>query len=173
MTALLAFTALALAGIPAMRIPAASEDMAGLLTASLGEPLAIVVNPSNSSDNLSFSDLHSIFVGSRNYWSNGRRITIVMREPGDPERTAILREVCDMNEAQFKLHFLRGLYSGDILVSPKTLATPSGVKEFISYVPGAIGYLRKSEVDDTVKILRIDELLPRDKGYRLRVQIGN
>ena len=37
-------------------------------------------------------------------------------------------------------------------------------------VPGAIGYLRIGDVDPTVKVLRIDELLPEDKGYKLRVQ---
>jgi hypothetical protein len=36
-------------------------------------------------------------------------------------------------------------------------------------VPGAIGYLRISDVDPTVKVVRIDELLPEDKGYKLHV----
>ena len=37
-------------------------------------------------------------------------------------------------------------------------------------VPGAIGYLRIGDVDPTVKVVRIDEVLPEDKGYKLRVQ---
>jgi hypothetical protein len=75
-----------------------------------------------------------------------------------------------MNDDQFKVHFLRGLYTGEILVSPKTLSTPLGVRRFIFNVPGAIGYLRQSDVDATVKVIRIDELLPGDRGYRLHVQ---
>ncbi len=93
-----------------------------------------------------------------------------MREPGEPERKIILREVCGMSEDQFKTHFLRGLYSGEILVSPKILSTPSGVRKFIFNVPGAIGYLRKSDVDGTVKVVRLNEMLPDDKAYRLHVQ---
>jgi ABC-type phosphate transport system substrate-binding protein len=134
------------------------------------EPLAIVVNRLNPVENLSSADLHAIFLGGRNYWNNGRRITLVMREPGEPERKVILHDVCSMNEDQFKIHFLRGLYTGEILVSPKTLVTPLGVRKFIFNVPGAIGYLRQSDVDETVKVIRIDELLPGDKGYRLHVQ---
>jgi hypothetical protein len=76
-----------------------------------------------------------------------------------------------MNEAQLKTHFLRGLFTGDILLSPKILATPSGVKKFVFNVPGAIGYLRMSDMDATVKAVRIDHLLPSEKGYRLHTQL--
>lgn len=134
------------------------------------EPLAIVVNRSNPVENLSSADLRAIFLGGRSYWANGRRITLVMREPGELERKTILRDVCGMNEDQFKTHFLRGLYSGEILVSPKILDTPYGVRKFIFNVPGAIGYLRKSDVDATVKVVRLNEMFPDDKGYKLHVQ---
>jgi hypothetical protein len=75
-----------------------------------------------------------------------------------------------MNENQLKNHFLNGLFTGEILVSPKVLASASGVRKFVFNVPGAIGYLRLSDVDDTVKVIRVDSLLPIDKGYKLRVQ---
>ena len=114
------------------------------------EPLVIVVNRSNPADNLSSSELRNIFLGSRSHWTNGRRITLVMRDPGDPERKVILREVCNMTEDQLKTHFLRGLFTGEILVSPKVLSTPLGVRRFIFNVPGAIGYLRLHDVDDSV-----------------------
>ena len=93
-----------------------------------------------------------------------------MREPGEPERKTIVHDVCGMNENQLKTHVLHGLFTGEILVSPKVLASASGVRKFIFNVPGAIGYLRISDVDDSVKVLRIDNLLPNDKGYKLRVQ---
>lgn len=133
------------------------------------EPLAFVVNRSNPVDNLSSAELRSIFLGSRTYWANGRRITLVMREPGEPERKTVLLDVCGMSEGQFRTHFLRGLYTGEILVSPKILSTPSGVRKFIFNVPGAIGYLRISDVDSTVKVVRINEMLPENKNYKLRV----
>ncbi len=75
-----------------------------------------------------------------------------------------------MNEDQFETHILRGLFTGDILVSPKILATPTGVRKFLFNVPGAIGYLRLSDVDSTVKVVRIDKLMPEDKGYKLRIR---
>src|SRR5271165_5383019 len=134
------------------------------------EPLAIVVNKSNPVDGLSSAELKRVFLGNRGYWPNGGRITLVMREPGEPERKAVLRDVCGMSEEQFKNHFLYGLYTGEILVSPKILASPAGVRKFIFNVPGAIGYLRLADIDDTVKVLQIDELMPGEKRYKLSVQ---
>jgi len=135
------------------------------------EPLAVVINRMNSVTNLSFDELHRIFLGSRVHWSDGRRITLVMRDPGEPERKTILHDVCGMNENQFKIHFVKGLFTGEILVSPKILSTPAGVRKFIFNVPGAIGYLRLSEVDDSVKVVLIDELSPDDRRYRLRMPL--
>ena len=100
--------------------------------------------------------------------AGGSRWSCASRE--SPNAHTIIRDVCGMNEDQLKNHFLHGLYTGEILVSPKTLASPTGVRKFIFNVPGAIGYLRIGDVDPTVKVLRIDELLPEDKGYKLRVQ---
>ena len=134
------------------------------------EPLVIVVNHSNPVDDISFAELHKIFLGERSHWPNGRRITLVMREPEDPERKTIVHDVCGMSEDQLKTHVLHGLFTGDILVSPKLLATPSGVRKFVFNVPGAIGYLRLSDVESSVKVVRIDNLLPSDKGYKLHVQ---
>src|SRR5215475_5621337 len=134
------------------------------------EPLAIVVNRSNTVDDLSTSELRRIFLGDRSHWPSGRRITVVMREPSEPERKCMLHDLYQMSESDLKTHFLHGLFTGEILVSPKILATAAGVRKFVFNVPGAIGYVRLSDVDNTVKVLRVNELLPDDKGYRLRVE---
>lgn len=133
--------------------------------------LAIVVNVNNAVGNLSTPELHRIFLGERGHWPgpNGRRITLVMLEPGWPERAAVLSTIYQMNETDFNNHFLHGLFTGEVFVSPKTLSTPEGVRKFIFNVPGAIGYLRESDVDKSVKVVRIDERLPSDKGYKLHV----
>src|SRR5271165_3119742 len=156
---------------PASRESARGTGVAAEKPSTLDQDLAIVVNQSNSIVNLSKVELRKIFLAQRTYWPNGRRITLVMREPGEPERKTVLREICRMNEEEFKNHLLYGLFTGEILVTPKILATPAGVRKFVFNVPGAIGYLRISDVDASVKIVRIDNLLPGDKGYRLHAQL--
>lgn len=131
--------------------------------------LAIIVNTSNPVDSLSLSELRHVFLGERRHWPNGRRITLVMMEPGQPERKALIRDVCQMNESDFSQHFLHGLFTGEVFVSPKTLASPVGVRKFVFNVPGAIGYVRSTDVDSSVKVLRVDGRLPEDKEYSLRI----
>jgi len=153
----------------AQRPPTARIETSPPRSAHGQDSLAIVVNQSNPINELSLADLRTVFLGERSHWANGRRITLVMMEPGQPERDVIVREVCRMSEPDFRRRFLQGLLTGEVLVSPKTLATPVGVRKFVFNVPGAIGYLRPAEVDNTVKVLRIDGHLPGDAEYALRL----
>jgi ABC-type phosphate transport system substrate-binding protein len=133
------------------------------------ESLAIIVNQSNPVDDLSLAELRAVFLGERSHWPNGRRITLVMMEQGQPEREAILREICRLSEADFRRRVLQGLFTGEVLVSPKTLATPVGVRKFVFNVPGAIGYLRPEDVDASIKVIRVDGHTPSDAEYALRI----
>jgi hypothetical protein len=90
-------------------------------------------------------------------------------EPGRPERDTLLRDVCRMSESDLRRRYLQGLLTGEVLVSPKTLASPVGVRKFVFNVPGAIGYLRPEDVDDSVKVVRIDGHLPGDADYPLKI----
>ena len=132
--------------------------------------LAIIVNTSNPVESLSLAELRKVFLGERSHWPSGRRITVVMMEPGHPERLALIRQVCQMSESDFTRHFLHGVFTGEVFVSPKTLASAVGVRKFIFNVPGAIGYVRASEVDPSVKVIRIDGHLPADREYSLHLQ---
>lgn len=134
------------------------------------ESLAIIVNRDNPIENLSMAELRTVFLGERGHWPNGRRITLVMMEPGQPERDEVVRDICRMSESDLRRRYLQGLLTGEVLVSPKTLASPVGVRKFVFNVPGAIGYLRPEDVDDSVKVIRIDGHLPSDADYPLKIE---
>jgi len=93
-----------------------------------------------------------------------------MRDPGAPERDAILRSLYGLHEEGYRRGFLQAIFTGEASDGPKMLATPNGVLRFVFNVPGAIGYVRASEVDGSVKTLRVDGLLPGDAGYGLAVE---
>ena len=133
------------------------------------QTLAIVVNRSNPIDNLPFSELPKIFLGERNHWANGHRIAIAMLDYGQPERRTVLRLIYRMDENGYQDFLLHGMFRGDVFVTPRTLGSPTIVRKFIFNAPGAIGYLRARDVDESVKVVRIDGLLPEDKGYRLQI----
>lgn len=151
-------TVLALAGGPPVAAQRAGQ-----------EALAIVVNRANPVDDLSTDELRKAFLGGRQRWPNGRKITVVMRPPGDTDRDFVLRTVCKMTEAEFQKYVLQATFTGETNAGPRVLDTALGVRRFVFNVPGAIGYIRLSEVDDTVKVLHIDGRAPTDPGYRLTV----
>lgn len=134
------------------------------------QSVAIIVNPSNPVENCSFEELRKIFMGEKSHWPNGRRITLVMLDPAQPERKAVLREIYNMSEKDLNNHFIQGVFTGGVLAPPKTLGNAAEVRKFVFNVPGAIGYVKGTDVDPSVKILRIDGRLPDDKDYRLRLQ---
>ena len=138
--------------------------------AELERCLAVIVNQSNPVENLSLAELRRIFRADRNHWPDGRRVTIALREPGKPERATVLREIYQMTERDFSRYFLQATFTGEALSTPKTLATASGVRKFVFNVPGAIGCVRAGEVDETVKVIRLDGRLPGEKGYRLQFE---
>jgi len=133
------------------------------------QTLAIVVNRANPIDNLSFSELRKIFWGERNHWPNGHRIAIAMLDYGRPERRVVLRMIYRMDEKGYQDHVLGEMFRGDVFVAPKNLVSPTILKKFVFNAPGAIGYVRSRDVDETVKVIRIDGLRPEDKGYRLQI----
>ena len=132
------------------------------------EPLAIVVNRNNPLSEISLADLRRVFRGQRSRWTNGRRVTLVMRDPGAPERNAILRSLYGLDELEYRRSHLRAVVSGEA-EAPKTLVSNTGVLRFVYNVPGAIGYVRARDVDASVKTLRIDGRLPGEPGYLLEV----
>lgn len=148
----------------AQTTPAQAESRA-----NPNQTLAIVVNRSNPVDNLSFGELRKIFLVERNHWQNGHRIAIAMLDYGQPERRTVLRLIYRMDENGYQDFLLREMFRGDVFVAPKTLASPTIMRKFVFNAPGAIGYLRSRDVDGTVKVVRIDGLLPQDKGYRLQI----
>ena len=133
------------------------------------EDLAVIVNKSNSVDNLSLDDLRKIFLAQRTRWPNGRKVTVVMREQGRAERAAALRLIYRMREQEFNRYFLNIKFTGETLEEPKLLSSVDGMLKFVFNVPGAIGYARASEVDSSVKVLRIEGLAPGQTGYKLKL----
>jgi ABC-type phosphate transport system substrate-binding protein len=135
--------------------------------------LAIIVNRSNPVENLSFVELRKIFLGERSRWPNGHRVIVATMEPGYSERETILRHLYHMTESAYRDHFLQGTYTGDIPFPPKTFSSPATLRRFVFNAPGAIGYLRASDVDGSVKVVHIDGRLPDDLEYKLQIDEGS
>lgn len=131
--------------------------------------IAVIVNKSNPLDDLPLSELREYFLTERGHWPNGGgKVRVVMLEQGAPAREAALRLIYNMNEKAYVSYFLGKKFRGETLEEPRRQSSAADVIKFVSFVPGAIGYVRPEEVDASVKVLRVDGLAPGDPGYKLK-----
>jgi hypothetical protein len=75
-----------------------------------------------------------------------------------------------MDERDLNNYFLYQVFKGEGPFPPVILRTPADVRKFVGTTPGAVGYLRASDVDDSVKVVRVNGLLPDDDGYPMRLR---
>lgn len=123
-----------------------------LQTSADGE-VAIIVNPSNSATTLSAGDLHRIFLGDKSTWPNGKHVFVVMGPPGSAERATILKDVYKMSESEYAKYFLQATFTGAVSAPPKDASSTAEVKQLVAQNPGAIGYVKEADADDSVKVL--------------------
>jgi len=128
----------------------------------------IIVNKTNSIDEISFKDLSKIFMMKRRYWENGTKIYPIMQEAGSPEKEIVLKKIYKMNDKLLKKYWITEMFKGEITSFPKSLSSNESVKRFVSQAPNAIGYIDSGFSDDTVKVLKIDGKLSIDDGYILK-----
>jgi ABC-type phosphate transport system substrate-binding protein len=127
---------------------------AWFMTASAAvEEVDVVVNKSNKVGPLSREEVRRIFIGEKSSWPGGKRITVLMLGPDQPARAVILREVFKMNESDYIKYFLQAAFTGQVQAPPKDLPSVTQMKARLAANPAAIGYLKKEDMDDSVKVV--------------------
>jgi len=144
-------------------------------TAPFGAPVhgqegsvAIVVHPETAVDNLTLDELKRIFRGDRQFWEDGRRVTLLIRAPVAEERRLILERIYEMNEDQFREFWIGKMFRAEVAAGPKLVYSADMARDLVTIIPGAITFVPMSQVAAGTKVLRIDGLLPSDQGYALR-----
>jgi hypothetical protein len=130
--------------------------------------LAVIVHHSNPVDNLTFSELRRIFMLDTQTWPHGRKITVVLREKGQPERAETVRVICGLSEDDYEKHILFRTFQGGVNIGPRSIQSAAAMLRFVFSAPGAIASVAADQVDASVKLVRIDGRLPGEPGYRLR-----
>jgi ABC-type phosphate transport system substrate-binding protein len=154
-TALLAFAAAS---------PAAADDV------------AVIVHKSNPVTAMTIVQLRAILLGAGAKWTGGNTITVVMTPAGQPERSGTLRIVCGMSETDFNLHFIHGWRNADGSVNkgngghPKVLGTGQEVRQSVATTPGAVGFIKASQADDSIKVVTVDGSSPGQPSYKLKLK---
>ena len=136
--------------------------------AETGTDVAVVVHPDVAVDNLTIAELRRVVLGDREFWPASVRITLLLRAPVAHERDVILKDVCQMTEAQFRQHWIGKVFRADTALAPKIAYSNEMAIDLVSRVPGAIAFVNASQVGKGLKVVKIDGRLPGDRDYLLR-----
>jgi ABC-type phosphate transport system substrate-binding protein len=126
-------------------------------------PIVVIAHKSNTTDNMTHAQLKWIYSGRKNRWADGQKILVIDRPVQSDIRSFFYRVILGVKAG----HEYRAAGTPTSLKFTKRKSDRS-VKRFVSRMPNAIGYIYKSDVDDSVKVLAVDELTSDDKHYLLK-----
>jgi hypothetical protein len=129
--------------------------------------VAIVVRPDIPVDNLPFAELRRLMRGDRQFWNNNLRVTLLVRAPGARERDIVLRTIYQMTEAQFRQYWIAKVFRAEAAAGPRIVYSTEMAAELALAIPGAVAFVDAGQVPKGLKVLKIDGLMPGEKGYPL------
>jgi len=125
--------------------------MVGYSAMSLSQ-VAVVVGAKSGATALNTEQAAGLFLGKSNELP-GVGIGLLLDQPeSNPTRELFYTKVTGKSAAQIKAAWSRLVFSGKA-TPPKELASSDAVKKTVTSNPNALGYIEKSAVDSTVKVL--------------------
>jgi hypothetical protein len=140
------------------------------LCSAADEPaeLAVIVNKSQAPATADLAELRQMILGERLKWRDGETVVAVQLPQDSPERALAMKTLFRMNDAALRRYYMLAVFNGKEVAQPRDVPTAAALKKFVASNPGAVGYVLASEVDDSVKVLKVDGASPGDPGYKLR-----
>ena len=114
--------------------------------------VAVVVNPKSPLTTMTAEQVSSIFLGKSNTLPSGASALPADLPDSVPAHELFYSKVTGKSSAQVKAAWSRLVFSGKA-TPPKELASSADVKKFVASNPDAIGYIEKSAVDPSVKVV--------------------
>lgn len=129
--------------------------------------IAIIAHPGVPVNDLPFADVRKIFMGDKQFWTSSLRVTLLVRAPVSKEREAVLKAIYQMTEAQFRQYWVGKVFRADAASGPKIVYSSEMAMELVAQLPGSIAFVEASQIPKGAKVLKINGLLPGEKGYPL------
>jgi ABC-type phosphate transport system substrate-binding protein len=114
--------------------------------------VAVVVNPKSPLATMTADQVSGIFLGKSSTLPSGATALPTDLPDSSPAHDLFYTKVTGKSTAQVKAAWSRLVFSGKA-TPPKELASAADVKKFVASNPDAIGYIEKSAVDSSVKVV--------------------
>ena len=115
-----------------------------------------VVSADNPLNNLSRIELANIFLGKSGHFPNGTPAKPIDLQENAPARSAFYEAFAGKSAAQVKAHWSKMIFTGRGR-PPRAMKDGEQVKQWVADNPGAIGYLDEHLVDDSIKVVNVQQ----------------
>lgn len=112
----------------------------------------VVVVTGKSAGEMSKEQVAEIFLGRASSLPGGGAAVLFDQPESSPVRDEFYSKVTGKSAAQAKSHWSKLAFTGKG-TPPKEAASSADIKKAVASTPGGIGYIEKSAVDDTVKVV--------------------
>jgi len=130
---------------------AAAVALLTLAQAASGQ-VAVIVNPKSPMASMTPEQAAAIFLGKSSTLPSGQTAIPSDLPESDKAREIFYSKAAGKSPAQVKATWARLTFSGKA-TPPKEVPTAADVKKHVAANPDAIGYIEKSAVDSTVKVV--------------------
>ena len=114
--------------------------------------IVVVVNKDNPVSNFSRRELVDLFMGRTQHFDDGSLVLRLDQPPDSKTRSQFYRELVNKSVAEVNAYWAKLLFTGRAS-PPQVLDSSANVLKAVRENRNAVGYLERSEVDASVKIV--------------------
>ena len=126
---------------------------------------AVIVAGGSKLQQVSLTDIIKLCRGEKQSWPDGQSFTLFMLDPEAPEMRGPVRKLFGVSATEIK-PLLTKLNGSRSFI--KIVDHDEDVLRGVSATQGALGIVDVYAINSSVKVVRVDDLLPFDPGYALK-----
>ncbi len=123
-----------------------------LIPFSLLADVVVVTGAKSSSITLSKNQVSDVFLGKVSSLPDGSSVTPIDLSESSPLRDEFYLKVTNKSAAQAKAHWAKLYFTGRGM-PPREVTDSSDLKRILNSTPSAIGYIERSSLDSSVKVI--------------------
>ena len=141
--------------------------LGAVVVAAAAKDVALISNKSNALPGIALADLLKVCKGQMGKWSDGKPVTIVMRQPGSPDLRIVEEKIYALSSAE--LRELIATANHGRLDRPAIILGGSDeeIIHKVESMPGAVGLVDVYSITGAVQVVKVGGKLPLESGYPL------
>lgn len=118
-------------------------------------PVLLVAHPNVTTHLLNRDTTRAIFAMRQRTWPDGQAVRVFVLDSSDPVHARFTKKHLSVYPHQLQLAWDRMVFSGTGQ-APNRVSDQVEMRDRIANTPGALGYLEKEYLDDSIQIISMD-----------------